>query len=166
MHLSLKCGVITPIHTSLRDWSRCDNPYLLVDQRTLYACTIKTDITGWLQLVSTDLLGLVAPAAPGNYRFMTKYFDYYTKFKAVYFIDEGQSIDDSGQNWCKTSSCFSKFTSIACVPMAAASSLPTTTATTARLRRSCSNLARPTLQSTTVSANGTGAQSWAWPGAC
>ena len=42
MHLSLKCGVITPIHTSLRDWSRCDNPYLLVDLRTLYACTIIT----------------------------------------------------------------------------------------------------------------------------
>ena len=84
-----------------------------------------------------------------------QYFDHYTKFKAVCFIDEGQSADDSGQNWRKTSSCFSKFTSIACVPMAAASSLPITTATTARLRRSCSNSARPTLQSTTVSANGT-----------
>ena len=28
---------------SLRDWSRCDNPYLLADLRTLCACTIRAN---------------------------------------------------------------------------------------------------------------------------
>ena len=46
------------------------------------------------------------------------------------------------------------------------SASPTTAATTARPWRSSSSSARPTLQSTTASANGTGARLWTWPGAC
>ena len=46
----------------------------------------KSEITERLQLVSTDLLGSVTLAARGNYRFITKYFDHYTRFKAVYLI--------------------------------------------------------------------------------
>ena len=46
----------------------------------------KTQITEELQLVSTDFLGSVTPAARENYRFMVKFSDHYTKFKAEYFI--------------------------------------------------------------------------------
>ena len=46
----------------------------------------KTKIMERLQLVSTDLLGPVTPATRGSNRFMTKYSDQDTKFKAVYFI--------------------------------------------------------------------------------
>ena len=46
----------------------------------------KTEITERLQLVSTDLLGPVTPAARGIYHFMAKYSNHFTKFKAVYFI--------------------------------------------------------------------------------
>ena len=46
----------------------------------------KTEITKWLQLVSTDLLDPVTPAARGKYRFMVKCFDHYTMFKVLYFI--------------------------------------------------------------------------------
>ena len=34
----------------------------------------KTEITGRLQLVSTDLIGSVKPAARGNYHFIANYF--------------------------------------------------------------------------------------------
>ena len=46
----------------------------------------KTGLAEWLHLVSTDLLGSVTPAARGNYCFMAKVSEYYTKFKAVHFI--------------------------------------------------------------------------------
>ena len=46
----------------------------------------KTEITGRLQLVSPVLLGPVTPAARGDYRFMAKCSDHYTKFKAIYII--------------------------------------------------------------------------------
>ena len=58
----------------------------------------KTEIMGWLQLVSTDLVGLVTPVARGNYRFVVKCSEYYTKFKVVYqvlYFDEGQGADGS-----------------------------------------------------------------------
>ena len=68
MHLSLKCGVITPIHTSLRDWSRCDNPYLLVDLRTLYACTITWE--AWFRVVVVVVVVFTLKAVPIS----TQYF--------------------------------------------------------------------------------------------
>ena len=46
----------------------------------------KTEMMKWLQFVRTDLLRPVTPAARLNYRFMSKYTDHCTKFKAVYFI--------------------------------------------------------------------------------
>ena len=46
----------------------------------------KTELTRQLQLVSTDILGPVTPAARGNYRFMAKFSDHYTKFKVVSLI--------------------------------------------------------------------------------
>ena len=46
----------------------------------------KTEITAWLQLVSTNLLGPVTPAARGNYRFMAKCSDHYITFRAVHII--------------------------------------------------------------------------------
>ena len=46
----------------------------------------KTEITGWLQLVSINLLGSVTPAARGNYRFLAKWSDHHIKFKTVYII--------------------------------------------------------------------------------
>ena len=43
----------------------------------------KTEITKRINLISADLLGPVTPAARGNYRFIAKNFDHYTKFKAA-----------------------------------------------------------------------------------
>ena len=40
----------------------------------------------WIQLVTPDLLGPLRAAERGNYLFMVKCPDHYTKFKAVYFI--------------------------------------------------------------------------------
>ena len=46
----------------------------------------KTEITERLQLVSTDLLSPVTPAARGNFRFIAKGSDHCTKFRAIYLI--------------------------------------------------------------------------------
>ena len=46
----------------------------------------KNEITERFQLVSMEFLSPVIPVSRGNYRFMAKYSDHYTKFKAVYFI--------------------------------------------------------------------------------
>ena len=62
----------------------------------------KTEIMGWLQLVSTDLVGLVTPVARGNYRFVAKCSEYYTKFKAVYFISTKDKVLTARSNSCKT----------------------------------------------------------------
>ena len=52
-------------------------------KQSVYDDQGKTKITERLQLVSTDVL---TPVVRGNYRFMAKYSDHYTKVKAVYFI--------------------------------------------------------------------------------
>ena len=53
----------------------------------------KTEIPERLQLFSTDLLGHVTPTARGNYRFLVKCSDHYTKFKAVYlFLKKDKSL--------------------------------------------------------------------------
>ena len=53
----------------------------------------KTEIPERLQLFSTDILEPVTPAARGNYRFLVKCSDHYTKFKAVYlFLKKDKSL--------------------------------------------------------------------------
>ena len=88
----------------------------------------ETEIMKRLQLVSTNLLGPVTPAARGNYRSMAKYSDHFTRFKAVYFISTK----------VKALTTLVKFVVQdlvnACVPMAVASLPPTTTTTSARPR--------------------------------
>ena len=53
------------------------------------------EIMGWLQLVSTDPVGLMTPVARGNYRFVTKCFDYY-------FISSKDKVLTARSNSCKT----------------------------------------------------------------
>ena len=48
---------------SLRDWSQCDNPYLLVDLRTLYACTVNTLNKNTYSMYGGDYDAAIAKAA-------------------------------------------------------------------------------------------------------
>ena len=52
----------------------------------------KTESTERPQLLSADLLGTVTPAVRGNYHFMAKYSDHYTKFEAIYLISTKDKV--------------------------------------------------------------------------
>ena len=60
----------------------------------------KTEITESLQLISADRLGPVSPLARGNYWFMAKYADHYTKFNAVYFLSRTDKALTTLVNTC------------------------------------------------------------------
>ncbi len=47
---------------------------------------VSTDITRRLQVVSTDLIGPIFPAAIGGFNYMAKFTDHVSRLKAVYFI--------------------------------------------------------------------------------
>ena len=118
----------------------------------------KIEITERLQLVSTDLLDSVTPAARGNYHFMAKYSDHCTKFQGgLLHIDKGQGPDDFSQIFARLSHASRTSPPILACRWRWRVSRPTTAATTAEPQR---------LSSKTASANGAGVRSWMWLSVC
>ena len=61
----------------------------------------KTEIMGWLQLVSTDLVGLVTPVARGNYHF-GQMFRLLHKVQGGLLISTKDKVLTARSNSCKT----------------------------------------------------------------